>query len=117
MRWIDDPTRWALSVGMYVASISLGCWFGLNRCWKKIDEVQIAQHVETATPNFNESLLSAVELEHTPFDKRHFSPEFLHALQSNVSDQLGRITPRSILPWHLVLRPLFAALWAPSLST
>ena len=117
MRWIDDPTRWALSIGMYVASITLGCWFGLNRCWKKIDEVQIAQHVETATPNFNESLLSAVELEHTPFDKRHFSPEFLHAIQRNVSDQLGAITPRSLLPWSLVLRPIFAALGAITLAT
>jgi hypothetical protein len=112
LRWIDDPTRWALSVGMYVASISLGCWFGLNRLWKKSDEVQLAQHVETATPKFNESLLSAVELEHTPLDKRHFSPEFLHAIQRNVSDQLGAISHRSLLPWSLVLRPICAALGA-----
>jgi len=116
LRWIDDPTRWALSVGMYVASLSLGCWFGLTRLWKKIDEVQLAQHVESATPKFNESLLSAVELEHTPVEKRHFSPEFLHAIQRNVSDQLGSISPRSLLPWSLVLRPICAAIGAIALA-
>jgi len=116
LRWIDDPTRWALSVGMYVASLSLGCWFGLTRLWKKIDEVQLAQHVESATPKFNESLLSAVELEHTPMEKRHFSPEFLQAIQRNVSDQLGSISPRSLLPWSLVLRPICAAIGAIALA-
>jgi len=34
LRWIDDPTRWVLSLGMYLASFALGAWFGLYRLWK-----------------------------------------------------------------------------------
>ena len=84
LRWIDDPTRWVLAAGMYFASFSLGAWFGLYRLWKRLSPVELAQQVESATPRFNESLLSAVELEQTPVEQRHFSSEFLVAIQRGV---------------------------------
>ncbi len=115
LRWIDDPTRWVLSLGMYLASIALGAWFGLYRLWKSLSPVELAQQVESATPRFNESLLSAVELEQTPVDQRHFSSEFLVAIQRGVAGELEVLPPKSILPWSLIRRPLLAAFGAVAL--
>ncbi len=115
LRWIDDPTRWVLSLGMYLASFALGAWFGLYRLWKSLSPVELAQQVESATPRFNESLLSAVELEQTPVDQRHFSSEFLVAIQRGVAGELEVLPPKSILPWSLIRRPLLAAFGALTL--
>jgi len=109
LRWIDDPTRWVLAAGMYLASFSLGAWFGLYRLWKRLSPVELARQVESATPRFNESLLSAVELEQTPMEQRHFSSEFLVAIQRGVAGELDVVFPKSILPWSLIRRPLLAA--------
>jgi hypothetical protein len=112
LRWIDDPTRYALSLGMYALSIGAGLWHGIARMWRKEDPIQLAKHVEYASPELNESLLSALELDQLPIEKRHFSPEFLTAIQRNVAGQLQGLSISKILPWSLVRSIVLAALGA-----
>ena len=112
LRWIDDPTRWALSVGMYLLSAAVGLWYGIARLWRKDDPIQLAKHIEHGSPDLNESLLSAIELQQIPADRRHFSPEFLTAIQRNVAQQLAGLSISKLLPWSLVRTSLFAALGA-----
>lgn len=112
LRWIDDPTRYALSVGMYGLSIGAGLWFGIARLWSKEDPIQLAKHVEHASPELNESLLSALELDQIPADKRHFSPDFLLAIERNVSQQLQGLSIPKMLPWSLVRSVVLSALGA-----
>lgn len=33
LRWIDDPTRYVLSLTMYGLSIGAGLWYGIARWW------------------------------------------------------------------------------------
>jgi hypothetical protein len=110
LRMIDDPTRYALSLGMYALSIGVGLWYGIARWWRKEDPIQLAKHVEHASPELNESLLSALELDRTPIEKRHFSPEFLAAIQRNVAQQLQGLSIPKMLPWSLVRRVVLSAL-------
>jgi hypothetical protein len=112
LRWIDDPTRWALSVGMYLLSATVGLWYGIARLWRKDDPIQLAKHIEYGSPDLNESLLSAIELQQIPADRRHFSPEFLTAIQRNVAQQLAGLSISKMLPWSLVRSSLLAALGA-----
>ncbi|MFN6401468.1 MAG: hypothetical protein ACK449_16380 [Planctomycetota bacterium] len=112
LRMIDDPTRYALSLGMYALSIGVGLWFGIARWWRTEDPIQLAKHVEHASPQLNESLLSALELDRTPVEKRHFSPEFLAAIQRNVAQQLQGLSIPKMLPWSLVGRVALSALGA-----
>ena len=112
LRWIDDPTRWALSIGMYLLSAAVGLWYGIARLWRKDDPIQLAKHIEHGSPDLNESLLSAIELQQIPADRRHFSPEFLTAIQRNVAQQLAGLSISKLLPWSLVRTSLFAALGA-----
>lgn len=112
LRWIDDPTRWALSVGMYLLSAAVGLWYGIARLWRKDDPIQLAKHIEHGSPDLNESLLSAIELQQIPADRRHFSPDFLTAIQRSVAQQLAGLSISKMLPWSLVRTSLFAALGA-----
>ncbi|MCY3004901.1 MAG: hypothetical protein NTV29_02870 [Planctomycetota bacterium] len=112
LRWIDDPTRWALSVGMYVLSAGVGLWYGIARLWRKDDPIQLAKHIEHGSPDLNESLLSVIELQQIPVERRHFSPEFLRAIQRSVGQQLEGLSVSKILPWSLVRSSLLAALGA-----
>ncbi|MFM8573368.1 MAG: hypothetical protein ACKOAU_17360, partial [Pirellula sp.] len=54
LRWIDDPTRYILSIGMYALSIGTGLWFGIARLWRKEDPIQLAKHIEQSSPELNE---------------------------------------------------------------
>jgi len=112
LRWIDDPTRYVLSLGMYALSIGAGLWYGIARWWRKEDPIQLAKHVEHASPELNESLLSALELDQIPADKRHFSPEFLSAIERNVAQQLHGLSIPKMLPWSLIRSVVLAALGA-----
>jgi hypothetical protein len=112
LRWIDDPTRYVLSLAMYTLSIGAGLWYGIARWWRKEDPIQLAKHVEHASPELNESLLSAIELDQIPADKRHFSPEFLSAIERNVAQQLKELSIPKMLPWSLIRSVVLAALGA-----
>jgi hypothetical protein len=76
---------------MYLLSATVGLWYGIARLWRKDDPIQLAKHIEHGSPDLNESLLSAIELQQIPADRRHFSPEFLtaifHGNSASVEDQ------------------------------
>ncbi len=108
--WIDDGTRWILSLCMYAVAFGMGCWFGLARLWNSPPLTRLATIAESVCPDLKESLLSCVELQQVAPEKRHFSSDFLGAIENQVSDQLGTVSISKLLPWRRVGKPLIAAL-------
>ena len=107
--WIDDATRWVLSLAMYATCAACGIAFGISRCWKGLDPISLAKNVEYAHPELKESLLSCVELARTPESNRHFSGSFLRAIEHQVAQSLMEVQVPELLPWSLIRKPMFAA--------
>ncbi|MFN7627844.1 MAG: hypothetical protein ACK5PZ_13515, partial [Pirellula sp.] len=107
--WIDDATRWVLSLAMYAVCAACGIAFGIARSWKGLDPISLAKHVEYAHPELKESLLSCVELARTPESNRHFSGSFLRAIEHQVASSLVEVNVPDLLPWSLVRKPVLAA--------
>ncbi|MCC9603296.1 hypothetical protein LOC67_22330 [Stieleria sp. JC731] len=99
--FINDPLRWALAVGVYVATGAV-VWFAAIRPLRQTDDLHLAKHLDSMSPTLREDLVSAVELS----DPRHAngSPYFQRVLQSRVGKRIAAVQVAQLLPLKLVRR-------------
>ncbi|MFN7732125.1 MAG: hypothetical protein ACK5OB_09485, partial [Pirellula sp.] len=108
--WIDDAARWVLSTAIYAIALVMGSSFGLSRLWRAPNRAQLASCAEKEASELGESLLSCVELQDIAPEHRHFSPQFLDALEVQVAQKLEGLRPSQLLPWKHAQRPVILAM-------
>ncbi|QDV43784.1 hypothetical protein Enr13x_36420 [Stieleria neptunia] len=99
--FFSDAVRWALSIGIYVATAA-AMWLTGFSSFAVRDELEIARHVESVAPNLRENLVAAVELADP--DSTNGSPYFRRLLQSRVARRIANIDVGQALPLRLVRR-------------
>ncbi|MEL6109610.1 MAG: hypothetical protein AAFU85_26680 [Planctomycetota bacterium] len=102
---MNDGVRWCVSLLIYVATIVTAWCVGIIPLRSK-DSLSIAQRLETAAPEFNDDVTSAVELADP--DLSNGSPQFRKLLQSRVAKRLSKVEVARLLPFKLVARWVFS---------
>ena len=98
---INDVVRWCSSGLIYVATAVIAWRAGVMPMRSK-DSLSIAQRLETAAPEFNDDVTSAVELADP--DLTNGSPHFRRLLQNRVAKRLSQVEIARLLPFRLVAR-------------
>ncbi|MEM0924877.1 MAG: hypothetical protein AAGJ83_02450, partial [Planctomycetota bacterium] len=98
---LPDPVRWLCSVLIY-GFTGLSIWLTGLRSIRRDDPLSIARHVEAASPELREQLVSAVELADP--SSQNGAAYFRAILQSRVAKRISRIDLREALPLGLVRR-------------
>lgn len=99
--FFPDSFRWSLSIAIYVATAA-AMWFTGIAPLRVRDEIEIAKHVESVSPNLREDLVSAVELSDP--NSANGSVYFRRLLQNRVAKRIAKIDIGKVLPLRLVRR-------------
>lgn len=114
--------RMVLSLSVY-GSVLAYAWFGWWRPYRMpLSPRRVAWLLEAAVPEFEEKLISAVELQDV--DNEHVSTTMIHSVLEDAELDLSKVEPRGVFPinWRLFLIPalvlalFFGALLAPSFN-
>ena len=98
---MPDAVRWTASVMVYLATLLTAWRVGLVPLRSK-DSLSLAQRLETAAPEFNDDVTSAVELADP--NQANGSVHFRNLLQKRVAKRLSALQITRLLPFRLVAR-------------
>ncbi|MEO1527578.1 MAG: hypothetical protein AAFX06_19285, partial [Planctomycetota bacterium] len=98
---MNDAVRWTASLLIYILTAFTAWRVGVVPMRSK-DTLSIAQRLETAAPEFNDDVTSAVELANPELSNG--SPQFRKLLQNRVAKGLSNVEVARLLPFKLVAR-------------
>jgi hypothetical protein len=112
---ISDSVRWALTSGLYVATLLTAWWMGFKRLFQTQSAENLAWSIEQSAPSLRESLIAAVSLRGPDDAIRSGSRAFVDAIEQNVASEIGKLEMDSLLPWKSIIKYLCVAIGSLSI--